>query len=276
MRYIEIQLDNVKVKARLLDDRAPELCQALWDVLPIEDTVAHAQWSGKMFHTGANNWLSYQPGAKGLENETGFQSPGDVVYYPPARELAVAYGDSQFCWVTGNLIVSTVAVIEDDLTELTKIGKALEWDGAKKMVVCKKNENGKTIEVQFSGATFEAELYEDKAPKLVKAIWDALPFEGSVTNTTWSGQLVRLWVNIQEPEGKPENPAELPHPGDILFVPSWNGLRFVYGQGWMRGPHGPFAVPRVGKLHGDIKAFAAIANQIQYDAAKKFVVRRME
>ncbi len=275
MRRILIEVGDLKLTARLLDEKAPKLCQAIWDILPIEDTVAHAQWSGAMFHTVKNNWLDFRVDyPTGMENRGGFQAPGDVVFKPPAKELAIAYGDAQFRWVTGNSEVSTVAVIEDDLTELAKLAERMQWDGAKRMSV--KAHSGNTIEINFDGVTVLADLWPDKAPKLVDVICKALPLEGQVTNTYWSGQMARLWVNIPEPDGKPENETFLPHPGDILFVPGWNGLRFVYGQAQMRGPGGPHAVPRVGKIRGDIAEFAARANQIQYDGAKKFVVRRLE
>lgn len=141
MRRIEIDFDGTVVTARLLDDKAPELCQAFWDVLPIEDDVAHAQWSGAMFHTVKNDWLDFKVDYPwGLENKVGFQAPGDVVYFPPAKEIAIAYGDAQFCWVTGNLIVSTIAVIEDDLTELVEQAKRMQWEGAKRLTVRRKDE----------------------------------------------------------------------------------------------------------------------------------------
>lgn len=277
MRRIEIELDGVVVTARLLDDKAPKLCQAIWDVLPIDEMAAHAQWSGAMFRTTKNKWLDFKVDyPQALENRGGFQAPGDVVFYPPAKELAIAYGEAQFSWVTGNSIVSTIAVIEDDLSELTKKAEQLQFNAAKMMSVRALDENKKTVEIKFEGLTLTAELWPDKAPELVKAIWKALPLEGKVTNTYWSGQMARLWTDIPGTEGMSENVTFLPHPGDILFVPGWNGLRFVYGQAQMRGPGGPHAVPKVGKVHGDISAFAAKAQQIQFDGGRKFVIRRKE
>ena len=277
MRFIEIELDGVKVTARLLDDKAPKLCQALWDLMPINEIAAHAQWSGAMFRTTKNNWLDFKVDyPQALENRSGFQAPGDVVFHPPAKELAIAYGEAQFRWVTGNLVVSTVAAIQDDLTELSKKAVQLQFNGAKMMSVRAKSEKEHTLEINFEELTLEAELWPDKAPQLVNAIWKALPFEGRVTNTYFGGQMARLWVDIPNTEGKSENETFLPHPGDILFVPVWNGLRIVYGQAQMRGAGGPHAVPKVGKIRGDIDAFAAKAQQIQFDGGRKLIIRRKD
>jgi hypothetical protein len=134
----------------------------------------------------------------------------------------------------------------------------------------------KLLEIEFEELTLTAELWEDKVPKLAEALWNALPLEGDVTNTYWSGQMLRLWVEIPEPEGELENTTVLHHPGDILFVPGWNGLRFVYGQAQMGGPAGPHPVPKLGRIRGDLEAFAAKANRVQYDGAKQMTIRRKE
>jgi hypothetical protein len=131
----------------------------------------------------------------------------------------------------------------------------------------------KTLRIAFEGLTLTGHLFEDKAPKTCQALWDALPLEGSVTNVTWSGNMLRLWVKIPEP-AEAENVSELQHPGDILFVPGWNGLRFVYGPAQMRGPAGAHPVPRIGHLVGDLTGFVKLAKTVEWEGAKKMTVAR--
>jgi hypothetical protein len=131
----------------------------------------------------------------------------------------------------------------------------------------------KNLRIAFEGLTLTGHLFEDKAPKICQALWDALPLEGSVTNVTWSGNMLRLWVKISEPP-EPENVSELQHPGDILFVPRWNGLRFVYGPAQMRGPAGAHPVPRIGRLGGDLTDFVKLAKTVEWEGAKKMTVAR--
>ncbi len=67
------------------------------------------------------------------------------------------------------------------------------------------------------------------------------------------------------------------HPGDILFIPKWNGLRIVYGQAQMGGPGGPNLTPKVGKIvEGDLDALSALANDIDWNGAKTMVARKAE
>jgi hypothetical protein len=131
----------------------------------------------------------------------------------------------------------------------------------------------KRIAIAFEGLTLAGELHEERAPRLCQAIWESLPLEGQVTNVTWSGEMLRLWVRIPEPP-EPENVVALQNPGDILYVPGWNGLRLVYGPSQFRGPRGPHPVPRVGRLLGDLGDFARAAKRVEWDGAKPMRVTR--
>ncbi len=132
---------------------------------------------------------------------------------------------------------------------------------------------GRRLRVELAGLRVDAELLDERAPRTCDAIWEALPLEGRVTNVNWSGDMLRFWVTIPEPP-EAENVVTLQHPGDILFVPGWNGLRFVYGPAQMRGPRGPHPVPRVGRLLGDLAAFVALARRVEWDGAQPMTVSR--
>ena len=137
MKRIGIELDGVKVTAVLYDDRAPVTVGALWESLPYEDRVTHAKWSGDMFH--ANTELpidvDYSTFPFGMENPVGFQAPGEIVYLPAIRELAIAYGEARFAWVMGAMMVSALGRIEGDLTAFAKKAERLMWDGAMTLVL---------------------------------------------------------------------------------------------------------------------------------------------
>lgn len=131
----------------------------------------------------------------------------------------------------------------------------------------------KPIALDFDGQTLRAELWDERAPVLCGRIWEALPLEGQVTNTIWSGEMLRLWVEIPEPE-QLENVRVLHHPGDILFVPRWNGLRLVYGQAMMRGPAGAHPVPVVGRVTDTLAPLREFARRIEWEGARTLRVRR--
>lgn len=129
----------------------------------------------------------------------------------------------------------------------------------------------KTLQISFEELILTGHLFEDKAPELCQALWDTLPLEGPVTNVNWSGNMLRLWVTIPEPS-EPENVSQLQYPGDILFVPGWNGLRFVYGPAQMRGAAGVHPVPRIGRLIGDLTDFVKLAKRVEWEGAKRMTV----
>jgi len=131
----------------------------------------------------------------------------------------------------------------------------------------------KPIVVEFDGHTVKGTLLDDLAPEICDRIWKALPLEGPATNTTWSGDMLRLWVKIPEPE-RAEHVEQLHNPGDILFVPGWNGLRFVYGQARMQGPSGAHPVPVVGRLEGDLSSLAAFGRKIEWEGSRPMRVTK--
>ena len=139
-RLIEIELDGVVVTARLLEERSPKTCELMWAALPYEDRVTHAKWSGQMFHTNTPLDLPVAGGMfpSNIESPSALQAPGEVVYFRPGTEFAVAYGESRFCWESGPLFVTPVAMIEDDLTEFAKKAEQLVWKGAKRFVIRRK------------------------------------------------------------------------------------------------------------------------------------------
>ncbi len=137
MKRVEIELGDVKVRAVLYEDKAPLTVGALWACLPFEDRVTHAKWSGDMFHTNTELPIDVDLSKTpfGMENPVGFQAPGDIVYLPAIRELAIAYGEARFAWVTGAMMVSGLGRIEGDLTEFAKKAELLQRDGAQRLVL---------------------------------------------------------------------------------------------------------------------------------------------
>lgn len=137
MKRVEVELDGVVVRAVLDEDRAPVTVGKLWEFLPFEDRVTHAKWSGQMFHTNAPLPIDLEGHTwpMDLENPVGLQAPGDIVYLPAIKELAIAYGEARFSWVLGPMLVTGLGRIEGDLAEFAKKADRLQWEGAKRFVL---------------------------------------------------------------------------------------------------------------------------------------------
>ncbi|RII19679.1 hypothetical protein DSC45_06675 [Streptomyces sp. YIM 130001] len=92
-RHIEVSLDkrDVRCTAKLLDDRAPVTCQAVWDALPLGGDVYHAKYARNEIYALLPTFALQEPP---LENPTITPIPGDLCYFTfSGTELATkAYG----------------------------------------------------------------------------------------------------------------------------------------------------------------------------------------
>lgn len=92
-RFIEVSLVSrgVAARARLLDDRAPVTCAAVWAALPLTGDVYHAKYARNEIYA---LFPPFTPTEPPLENPTVTPIPGDLCYFSFAgSELATkAYG----------------------------------------------------------------------------------------------------------------------------------------------------------------------------------------
>ena len=92
-RYIDVSLvkRGVHCTAKLLDDRAPITCAAVWDALPLGSDVYHAKYARNEIYALFPPFAQAEPP---LENPTITPIPGDLCYFSFAgTELGTkAYG----------------------------------------------------------------------------------------------------------------------------------------------------------------------------------------
>ena len=317
MRKIELELEGVTVTARLLDKKAPKTCQAIWDILPFEDQVTHGRWSGGRLHTNDHPKLNIDASRYPMiENPCAFQAPGDVIVMPLINEITVSYAPGSFRWMGQQWIVTKVGVIEGDMSQFARKIERLQWEGAKKLVIRRGAEdeeprpavvgNGAKVVIECDGGRWVVELFDERAPKLCRAILDALPLEGPITNMHSSGEVFHYWADIpgipDEAETKRErwpvdyqgtqigtsavafyDPRDMrgTNPGDILFS-SLEGLRIVNGQphtDQVQGGAGRVGfgwLQKVGRIiEGDLDELNALANRVEWEGAKTMKVTRL-
>jgi hypothetical protein len=78
-RRIEISLGNVKAIAELLEEEAPQTCEMIWKMLPINGPAMHSAESGREVFVQLPSGTMVEP-----ENQTIYEIPSDVfVYYKP-------------------------------------------------------------------------------------------------------------------------------------------------------------------------------------------------
>ncbi|NJQ15573.1 DUF3830 family protein [Streptomyces bohaiensis] len=79
-RFITVSLAKrgVSCTAKLLDDRAPITCGAVWDALPLGGDVYHAKYARNEIYTLLAPFAAEEPP---LENPTITPIPGDLCYF---------------------------------------------------------------------------------------------------------------------------------------------------------------------------------------------------
>jgi Protein of unknown function (DUF3830) len=79
-RYLEVSLAKrgVRCTAKLLDDRAPLTCDAVWNALPLGGDVYHAKYARNEIYTLLPTFAPVEPP---LENPTITPIPGDLCYF---------------------------------------------------------------------------------------------------------------------------------------------------------------------------------------------------
>ncbi|WP_328538607.1 DUF3830 family protein [Streptomyces sp. NBC_00344] len=79
-RFVELSLDKrgVSCTAKLLDDKAPVTCAAVWDALPLGGDVYHAKYARNEIYALMPGFAPAEPP---LENPTVTPIPGDLCYF---------------------------------------------------------------------------------------------------------------------------------------------------------------------------------------------------
>lgn len=303
MRRITISLEDVAVVARLDDEAAPITCERLWSRLPYEDRFTHSIWSGLVIQSNRHPDLGLDVSRYPLiENAVAFIAAGDIVVWPQNATLAIAYGPTQFKWLTGPWVVTKVGTIEGDLEPFARAAYRMMFEGARRLSVRQGGEqpaardlrpSGRLVEIDYDGTSWTAELLDSEAPEYCQAVWDALPLQGQTSVTHSSGEVLHFWCTVPEPAMRPSTaPLIVPvehrgtkigvtsvafdplsmrgqQPGDLIWGSTWNGIRIVYGQGRF-GSGGKFG--RI--IRGDLEAFAQKAQRIPWDGSKVMTMRK--
>jgi len=285
---IEIMLGDEVFHAILFEETAPKTAAAVMKALPFEGRAVHAQLSGDMFRMFEHAPIVVEE----TENRQAYQAPGEIVYYPPIKEIAIAYGAARFRGTAGFLYLTPLGAIdEDELPRLAKTAERLQWDGAKRIQFRPSEAHapaagwaaasGRQVDIEMDGVTVTASLLDATAPRTADALWKALPLVGKVTNTKWSGQMLRFWGDGKDGAlpidlDSAENGQVLHWPGYVYYHPAYRGIRFCYGQAQQSGPTSVSTLTPLARLRGDWSAFRGKAAAIMFEGAKSMVIRRTE
>ncbi|MDQ3995095.1 MAG: DUF3830 family protein [Actinomycetota bacterium] len=118
-----------RFEARLEEGLAPQTCDALRRLLPLDAKLVQARWSGE------SAWIPLGDLETGLEpeNANSYPAPGELLLYPGGlseTEILFPYGATCFASKMGQLAGNHFATIVDGREHLTEIGRLVLWEGA--------------------------------------------------------------------------------------------------------------------------------------------------
>jgi hypothetical protein len=127
---LRITVGDFEFGARLEEEKAPNTVAALRGLLPLENKLVQARWSGEAAWVPLGWELELGIGA---ENATSYPGPGELLLYPGGLsevEILFPYGATLFASKMGQLAGNHFATIEAGKERLPELGNAVLWDGA--------------------------------------------------------------------------------------------------------------------------------------------------
>lgn len=130
---VRITVGELVFRAVFEAERAPLTVSAFTELLPYEQRLIQARWSGEA------GWVplgDFDLGV-GVENATCYPSPGEILFYPGGfseTEILFPYGRTSFASTMGQLAGNHFLTIVEGREKLAEIGRRIVWEGAQPIV----------------------------------------------------------------------------------------------------------------------------------------------
>jgi hypothetical protein len=126
----------------------------------------------------------------------------------------------------------------------------------------------KKIEIIIGEEKGIAELFEDKSPKFVEALWNALPLEGIVSHANFSGE--EMSIATPELTRIKENIVHKTCPGDLGYgAGTGSGIIVYYGSLSVTKPGSVF-----GRITNNLEGIQKEGRRVWKERGKKMVIRK--
>ncbi len=129
MSQLQITAGPYQFVARLEDAAAPRTCAAFTEILPFQNKIIHARWSGEAAWIPLGEFKL----DVGFENHTSHPSRGDILFYPGGyseTEILFPYGSTCFASKMGQLAGNHFLTIIEGQAQLADLGRLVLWEGA--------------------------------------------------------------------------------------------------------------------------------------------------
>ncbi|MEZ4862477.1 MAG: DUF3830 family protein [Caldilineaceae bacterium] len=129
MNHLRITAGPFTFVARLEEEDAPQTCAAFSGILPFQNKIIQARWSGEAAWIPLGDFKLNV----GFENHTSHPSRGDILFYPGGyseTEILFPYGSTCFASKMGQLAGNHFLTIVEGQAQLPALGHMVLWQGA--------------------------------------------------------------------------------------------------------------------------------------------------
>jgi hypothetical protein len=115
--------------ARLEEEGAPETCRAFRDLLPLQNKLLQARWSGEAAWVPLGDFKV----SVGFENHTSHPGAGQLLLYPGGfseTEILFPYGATCFASKMGQLAGNHFLTVVKGSEQFKTLGHKVLWEGA--------------------------------------------------------------------------------------------------------------------------------------------------
>jgi hypothetical protein len=135
----------------------------------------------------------------------------------------------------------------------------------------------KRIGIELGDVSVTGALFEDRAPRAVDRLWEALPVSTELRHARRSGNAAYVVApGMASSDLAVENQVSFCYPGSICLMPSTGTFLLAYGQAQARTEDGNVWVTHLGELEGDTAAFFALLAETQRKGVKQVTITRVE
>lgn len=128
-QLLRITASTFTFMARFEEEKAPQTCAAFRRILPFQQQLIQARWSGEACWIPLGNFKL----DVGYENLTSYPSRGEILFYPGGlseTEILFPYSSTHFASKVGQLAGNHFLTIVEGGDQLPSLGHTCLWQGA--------------------------------------------------------------------------------------------------------------------------------------------------